>query len=157
MLTALHKEDVGIRPNAVGNVFRRSARKLAVQSVRTRVTAQLRPVHVGFGLAGGAEEAVHVTLKFIINARPHDMMLRIDIRNAFNSLRMDHMLEQSIAACPGTCRLIHCAYSTPVALLIGDEIIASSSGEQQGDPLGSLLFVLAVKDIAQSIGTPDNI
>ena len=75
-LTAVRRKDGGIRPVAVGNVFRRIANKLAVQSVSTRVSEQLRPVQVGFGVA---EVAVHATRKFINNARPHDLMLKIDM------------------------------------------------------------------------------
>ena len=112
---------------------------LAVQSVRARVSEQLHQVQVGFSVSGGAEAAAHATRKFISNAHPHDIMLKIDMRNAFNSLRRDHILEKNITTCPGICRLIHCAHSTPSALLIGDEIIASSSGVQQGDPLSPLL------------------
>ena len=70
--------------------------KLAVQSVRTRVSEQLRPVQVGFRIAGRAEAAVHAAIKFIDNARPHDIMMKIDMRNAFNSMRRDHILEKSV-------------------------------------------------------------
>ena len=49
------------------------------------------------------------------------------------------------------------AYSTPSALLIGVEIISSSSGVQHGEPHGPLLFALTVNDIAHSVGTPHSI
>ena len=53
------------------------------------------------------------------------------------------------------------SYTVPIlfqsALLISDKTIASSSSVQQGDPLGHLLFVLAVKDITHSVGSPLNI
>ena len=152
--TALRKKDGGIRPITVDSVFRRIANKFARRSVRTRVSEQLRPVQVGFRIAGGAEAAVHATRKFINDARPHDIIVKICIRNAFNSIRMDHILEKSITTCPGICRLIHCAYSTQSASLIGDKIIAYYSDVQQGDPLGLRLFALAVNDIAHSFGTP---
>ena len=119
------------------------------------VTEQLRQAQVGLGVAGVAEAAVHTIHKFINNAHPHDIMLMIDMQNAFNSLRGDHIHEKSITTSPGICTLIHGAYSTPSALLIGDKIIAFSSDVQQGDPLGPLL--LAVNDIAHSVGTPLNI
>ena len=95
-LTALRKKDRGIRPIAVGNMFRRIASKLAVRSVRTRVSEQLRTVQVGFDLADEAEATVHAARKFITNDRPHDILLKIDMRNAFNSLRSDHIIEKTI-------------------------------------------------------------
>ena len=116
LLTATRKKNLGKRPIAVDSVFRRIANKLAVQSVRTRVSEQLRPVQDGLGIAGGAEAAVHASRKFINNARPHYIMLKIDMRNAFSSLRRGHILEMSTTTCPGICRLMHCAYSTPSAL-----------------------------------------
>ena len=122
----------------------------------TRVSEQLSLVQVDFGVAGGAEAAVNATQKFINNARPHDTMSKNNMQNAFNSLRRDTIVEKSITTYPGICRLIHCAYSTPYALLIGDKIIASSSGVQKGDPLGPLLFALVVNEIDHSVGTPLN-
>ena len=130
-LTALCSKDGGIRPIAVGNVFRRITNKLAVQSLCTSLGAA-PPSKDGFVVAGGAEAAVHVTRKFINNARPHDIMLMIDMQIKF----------------------IHCAYSTLSALLISDKIIAFSLGVQQCDLLGPLLFSLTVNDIANSVGTP---
>ena len=67
---------------------------------------------------------------------------------------MGYALEKSTTTCPGICRLKHCAYATLSALLFDDEIIASSSGVQQGDPFGRLLFALAVNNIAHSDGLP---
>ena len=49
---------------------------------------------------------------------------------------------------------MHCAYSTPSALLINDIVTASPSGVQQCDPLGFLLFALTVNDFAHSVWTP---
>ena len=153
-LKSLRKMDGGIRPIAVDNVFRRIASKVSMQSLCARVSVQHSPVRVCFGEAGGAEAAVYATRKFINNARPPDIMLKIGMRNAFNSLRRDHMLKKSVNTFPGICILMHCAYSTASALLIGDEIIASSFGGNQGDPLFPLLFALAVNDITHPVGTP---
>ena len=141
----------------MGNVFRRITRKIVVQSVCTRVSEQLRPVQVGYVVTGGEEAAVYATRKFIINACPHDIMLRIDVQNAFYSLCRDNILEKSITTCLGICRFIHCAYLTPSALLISNKIIASSSSVQRGDPLGPLLSALTDNDIAHSVKTSPNI
>ena len=56
--------------------------------------------------------------------------------------------------CRSVCIHIHCAYFAPSALLIDDEIIASSSDVQQDGPLGPLLFALPVHDITHSVVTP---
>ena len=41
--------------------------------------------------------------------------------------------------------------------MIGNETILSETGVQQGDPLGPVLFVLAVDEIARSVRSPINI
>ena len=96
---------------------------------------------VGFGVAGGAEAAVHTTQKCINDACPHDIMIKNDMQNAFNSLRRI-IYQKCVTTCQEICRLVHCDYSIPSILLIGNEIIASSPGVQQGDPHGQHIFFL---------------
>ena len=58
-LTALRKNDGGIRPFAVGNVFRRLASKIAAKRVIPELWRQIPPVHLGVGVSGGCEAAAH--------------------------------------------------------------------------------------------------
>ncbi len=46
--------------------------------------------------------------------------------------------------CPTIYSFVHSAYSSPSNLLWGDKIVKSVEGVQQGDPLGPLLFCLAL-------------
>ena len=43
--------------------------------------------------------------------------LKIDMRNAFNSLRREHIIEKSITTCPKISRLIRCAHYAIMILL----------------------------------------
>ena len=52
---------------------------------------------------------------------------------------------------PELLPLVTCAYSTPSSLFFGEDIIPSSEGVQQGDPLGPLLFCLAIHDLVQQL------
>ena len=48
------------------------------------------------------------------------------------------------------------SYGDPTPLFYGTHRIASQSGVQQGDPLGSLRFALAIDSIIRNIDTPFN-
>ena len=55
---------------------------------------------------------------------------------------------------PELLPLVTCAYSTPSFLFLGEDIIPSSEGVQQGDPLGPLLFCL---DLVQQLQSEFNV
>ena len=63
--TALRKKDGGIRPIAVGNVFRRLASKIAAKRVIPELRRQLHSVQHGVGVSGGCEAAVHTVRAFV--------------------------------------------------------------------------------------------
>ena len=52
---------------------------------------------------------------------------------------------------PELLPLVHSAYSSPSHLVIGNEIIQSLEGVQQGDPLGPLLFCLTIHSIVSQL------
>ena len=71
-------------------------------------------------------------------------MVKLDFRNAFNSIRRDRMLEAVRDLAPTIYQLAHSAYSSPSCLVWGEHTIQSAEGVQQGDPLGPLLFCLSI-------------
>ncbi|XP_029657503.1 uncharacterized protein LOC115231671 [Octopus sinensis] len=85
------------------------------------------------------------------------ILVKLDISNAFNSVRRDFLLESCYALAPSAYRLVHLSYSQPSLLLFGNSVIVSSTGVQQGDPLGPLLFAICVNSIAHSVLSPINI
>ena len=76
---------------------------------------------------------------------PDKVILRLDFRNAFNLVDRAAMLRAVRQDLPGlTCWTDWC-YSHHSRLLYAGETIASTCGVQQGDPLGPLLFSLALQ------------
>ena len=73
--------------------------------------------------------------------------MKLDFKNAFNSVRRDKMLTAVRDLVPMLFPFIHSVYSSPSLLFWGDKIIQSSEGVQQGDPLGSLLFCLSIHHV----------
>ncbi|CAE1263915.1 unnamed protein product [Acanthosepion pharaonis] len=158
-LTALKRKDGGIRPIAVGNIFRRLAAKIACRVVMKETGHELRPVQLGVGIQGGCEAAVHATRSFFENTShaPPRILLKLDMKNAFNSIRRDHALEVCHQRTPSIFKLAHLSYSHPSMLIASHNIISSATVIQQGDPLGPLLFAMAIDGVARSIASLFNI
>ena len=160
-LCALRKKDGGIRPIAIGSVYRRLACRIAAHHVASLLADEFRPVQLGVGTRQGCEVAVHATREFISAAAAAEsspsVLVKVDVKNAFNSVRRDVMLNRIQARCPEIYRIAFQAYSAPTPLYIGDHVIWSCSGVQQGDPLGPVCFALAVDDCARAMSSPLNI
>ena len=164
-LTALHKKDGGIRPIAVGNVFRRLASKTACRPVIQSMKNHFFPVQLGVGVPEGCEAAGHAVRSLFLKrdispcANPKNGMIlvKLDMKNAFNTIRRDHFLKVCFLRAPTLYQLAHHAYAAPRDLLFGSDIIQSQTGIQQGDPLRPLLFALGIDEVARNVSTPLNI
>ena len=159
-LTALKKKDGGIRPVAVDNVFRRLAAKVGCYAVYRAVSHELWPIQLGVSDKGGAEAAVHAVRTFITNnidSNDHKIISRLDIMNAFNSVRRDHVLQTRLDRTPEIAELSFLAYSKPSSVIASGHSITSSTGVQQGDPIDPLLFALAVDQIASGVRSELNV
>jgi len=147
-LIALRKKDGGLRPIAIGLALRRLVARAACAAVRERAAALLTPTQVGFGVRGGAEAAVHGVRRFLDNATGASGLVKLDFANAFNAVSRTAVVAAVASHLPELERLVRCAYGAESTLLFGDHVIASACGVQQGDPLGPLLFALAIRDIS---------
>lgn len=105
-------------------------------------------------MRGGAEAAVHATRKFLQNLEDEHVLLKLDFKNAFNSIHRDKVLEAVCDLAPTIYPLIHSSYSASSSLLWGDRVIQSQEGVQQGDPLGPLLFCLAIHRHCKQLRSP---
>ena len=152
-LTTLRKKDGGILPIAVVNVFRRLASKVAAKRVIPDLWRQLPPVQLGVGVSGGCEAAAHTVRAFVKSpvVPGNKVLVKLDMKNAFNTVRRDHFLEVCSSRAPSILRLASTAYATSSHLVIGNETILSETGVQQGDSLGPVLFALAVDEIARGV------
>ena len=153
-LVALEKTSGGVRPIAVGCSLRRLIAKIAGQMVVEDMAALLSPKQLGYGVRGGAEAAVHAARRYLQDLPSGHVLLKLDFRNAFNSVRRDKMLEAVRDLAPEIYPLVHSAYSSPSSLLWCDKTINSAEGVQQGDPLGPLLFCLTLHRHCEQLRSP---
>jgi hypothetical protein len=94
-ICALHKKDGGIRSIAIGNCLRRLTSKLACFQSRNIVNSYLCPHQLGVATKLGCEAAIHTTRTFVNNNQNHGKgLLKLDFKNAFNSVERDCILKE---------------------------------------------------------------
>jgi hypothetical protein len=144
----------------MGEVFYRLAATLATPP---RVAQQniFAPLQLGLGTKGGVEAALHVLQWHIYLQRT---ILKLDVKNAFNSLHRHVALEElfqtpELHEC---WRLAHFAYSTQSSLIFHPPrqqptLIPSTRGVRQGDPIGSMMFDVALQPVLSALARSRNV
>ena len=61
--------------------------KIASSLVLGDMSALLAPRQLGYGVRSGAESAVHAADWYLCNLHPGHVMLKLNFRNAFNSIQ----------------------------------------------------------------------
>ena len=154
-LYPLKKKDGGIRPISVGETLRRLVSKCLNALVKKEAEMLFSPTQLGVGVKGGCEIIVHSVRSLIdIHSSSNDKcLLKIDFKNAFNLIYRESIISQVAKYFPGLLNWTLFTLLPESKLFIGNEFILSSRGVQQGDPLGPLLFSLALKKLTDTITT----
>ena len=115
-LVALEKKSGEVWPIAVGCTLRRLVAKVAGFSMVDEMADLFSPRQLGYNVHGGAEAVVNAARKFLQNLPDEFVMLKLDFRNAFNSVRRDRLMEAVQDLAPMIYPLVHSAYSAPSSL-----------------------------------------
>ena len=110
-------------------------------SVHAQLTDLLVPRwKLDVGVKGGLEAAIHCTrkaLKHLQNQEEACMcILKLDFSNAFNECHQGHFLDVVERSLPEIFEWVQYCYCNEAELRFRDSRIISSTGDQQGDPLG---------------------
>jgi hypothetical protein len=114
----------------------------------------LKPLQLGVGVPGGTEAIIHVA-----NALFHDpsipmdekWVLQIDMANAFNLVEREAIFTKVRSKFPEIAAWVEFSYGCHPYLKFGNGTLLSCLGVHQGDPLGPLLFALALQQLLTSI------
>ena len=134
----------GIRPIAVGEMLHRLVARTVGMQLRQRFQAFFAPLQFGVATPGGCE-AVVAGIRACLDVEPSSLVLQVDLANAFNEVDRVAMFEELRSHFPDLIPFIRCFYGEPSRLLLrrdsGEwEILQSSTGSRQGDPLAGFLF-----------------
>ena len=88
-LLALQKKTGGLHPIDIGYYWRRLTSKCANKYASNKAAAYLSSKQLGVGVPGGCEAA---TRTFLANMYDGDIVVKLDLSIAFNSLYRDRML-----------------------------------------------------------------
>jgi Reverse transcriptase (RNA-dependent DNA polymerase) len=141
------------RPIACGDTLRRLFASMLCRDRRAVITALLEPSgQYGVAVAGRAER-VAATAQMLHDAGA--VLLTIDGANAFNSISRSAVLREVAETLPELYAYVVQLYGADAepALMFGLEgeavpaRVGSRQGVQQGDPLGPLLFALALRPV----------
>ena len=111
----------------------------------------LSPLQLGYGTPLGAEAATHSARIYLKDLPNNHVLIRLDFKNAFNSVRRGKVLKAVKEVVPELFPFLFSCYSAPSTLFLGDTTLLSAEGIQQGDPLGPLLFCLVIHPLVQQL------
>lgn len=150
-LVALTKKDGGLRPVAIGETLRRLVAKCLCSQVSDAARDRLAPLQVGVAVPGGCEAAVHVSRQWLTRhaGDKQKVFCKLDLSNAFNTLDRQALLQAVHEELPTLAPWASWCYRRPSLLWLGRHSVRSECGVQQGDPLGPLLFSLALQRAAE--------
>ena len=95
-LTALSKKCGGVRPIAVGMVWRRLASKILMCQLHDKCESLFSPNQLGVGTPKGAEGGAHALRSFVNSDKISDQVVfKIDLKNAFNCI-IDNLVFMSV-------------------------------------------------------------
>ena len=147
-LIPLKKKDGGVRPVAVGEVFRRVVGKCLLRHPHVvEQVKSLQPLQLGVGVPMACPIIAH-GLRRAVNALPLTgdwAILQVDVSNAFNTVARSAIMAGARDFAPAVIPWMQFCYSKTVPLFSGEQVIHSSTGTHQGCPMGPLGFALGIQ------------
>jgi len=127
-LHGLRKNNGDLRPIALGCTCRRLVAKVCLRPYISRLRELLQLTQLGVGTSWVCEAAVHGTRSFMAQTQGEKVLLKLDVKNAFNSIRRDTVLQAAQTHLPEIYPFIWDCYSSKTSLFHGEFCVDSASG-----------------------------
>ena len=83
----------------------------------------LAPRQLGFGVPHGMEAAIHASRIYLCSLQPDQVLMKVDFKNAFNSVCRDKMMLAVKEFIPELFPFVHSVYCDSSSLMWGDEVV----------------------------------
>ena len=140
-LVALDKCPV-VRPTGIGEVVRRIIGKAVLAVTGPHVQEVTGALQVCAGKRRGSEAAVHA-MRLVFKDTNTEAVLLVDATNAFNSHKRQVALQNVLHLCSSIAPSIVNMYRADAQLFVDREVIYSTEGTTQGDPLVMAMYAIA--------------
>ena len=141
----------GIRPIAVGEVFRRIICKAVARVVTQDILAVTAPTQLCVGVPSACETAVH-TMNRLFSESNAQAVLLVDATNAFNAMNRAVALHNVPIVCPALGGVFRNTYSVPSRLFVaGGGEVSSQEGTSQGDLLAMGIYAVAMMPLVNRL------
>ena len=153
-LIALPKSIGDVRPIAIGEVFRRASARAICFHMRNHFARFFAPIQHGVSTSNGSEILIH-HIQLLLDRHPDWVVLKTDVRNAFNSISRRAIAERLLANFPSLMPHFRRMYGHSGSLVFATDsehvILSSEEGVHQGDPLGPFLFAVGIHDLVSRV------
>ena len=150
-LVPVNKKDGGIRPIVVGEFLRGLVSKLALKHVDHQLQG-LQPAQIAVGGKGPVIQAAILCVKsWLTQLGEEEILLKVDIANAYNTISRRACLEGVKKHCPDLARWAHWCLSGGSRVYYNTHVIPCTTGVQQGDPLAPALFSLGLHGVIEQL------
>ena len=140
-LIALNKNP-GARPIGIGDTARRIIAKSVLMIISGDIQDAAGTMQLCAGQISGIEAAVHA-VRSAFEDRSTEAVLLVDASNAFNTLNRKTALHNIRSICPTLSTILINTYRADSDLFMDGDVLHSSEGTTQGDPLAMPMYAVA--------------